>query len=338
MRKISFDELFEEANQEKIINIPDVEVVIEQLLQDDEIDEEFDYSGSSRKKLRKIVSLFNEQEFLLYGTAEEIHNCAVPLARVNMYDCACIILKRGLKSLEGSVDLLADYIRYGISCGRYEECEEYFLRLKGISKNQWNWRAFSFSIDYLLDKVNRTNGIRERNNIKKTANRLADEFISIIGKDQAYFDKAQVIRTFGGDNENTEETILLQGIHSLKVAPRCALRMSDILFERGEYKEAVELLKKCCINAFSPQPDISGSYSFLLSALSKTSELFSEYIDSDFSDKENVVMDIYKDFNTALEANLNNTYKQTANTAIKIIEAQTKYDYPYNNIEDQYDF
>lgn len=340
MRKIIFDELLEEVNQEKVINVPDIWEVIEQLLQKDEIDEDYtnlDYENGCRKRLRKIANLFNNKELLLYGTPEEIHNCAVPLARANMYDCACMILKRGLDSLEASIDLLADYIRYGISCGRYEECEEYFIRLKKISKKQWNWRAFSFSIDYLLDKINRVSDVRRRNILKKEAIKLSDEFVSVIGTDQAYFDKAQVLKIFGSDSVDTEETILLKGISSLKVAPRCALRMSDILFEKGEYKEAAELLKKCCINAFKPQPGISGSYSFLLSALSKTSDLFCEHLGGDFRDSENAVLDIYKDFNTAFKTNLNSTYEETANMAIRIIEAQTKYEYPYDHLDDRYD-
>lgn len=343
IEKINYDELIQEINQEKVITVSNVEDVLEHLIQsqetisDFEDFEDFEYTNSLRKKIRTLANIFSNKDFKVYGTADDFHNCAVTFARENMYDCACIILQRGLEESNVAIDLLADYIRYGISCGRYVDCEEYYNRLKKIPKKQWNWRAFSFSIDYLLDGINHTIDAKKRNGLKRTALKLSDEFISIIGTDQAYFDKAQVVKIFGKDTNETEESILQQGLNSLKVAPKCALRMSDIFFERGDYKEASELIKRCWINAFKTQPDINGSYSFLLSALSKTSRLFVENIDNDFSDSKSIVLDIYKDFNTAFESGLPEMYKGSANTAIKIIAAQTNFDYPYKNIDDPYD-
>lgn len=341
IEKINFDELIQEVNQEKAITVSNVEEVIEHLIQSQESVEsfeEFEYTNSLRKKIRTLADMFSNQDFKVYGTADDFHNCAVPFARENMYDCACMILQRGLEESNMAVDLLADYLRYGISCGKYVECEEYYNRLKKIPKKQWNWRAFSFSIDYLLDGINHTIDTKQRNDLKRTALKLSDEFIAVVGTDQAYFDKAQVVKTFGKAITETEESILQQGLNSLKVAPKCALRMSDIYFERGDYKEASELIKRCWINAFKPQPDINGSYSFLLSALSKTSRLFVENLDGDFSDNKSMVLDVYKDFNTAFESGLPKMYKDSANTAIKIIVAQTDCEYPYNNINDPYDF
>ena len=341
MDKITYEELRQEINQEKTINVPNVEKVIEQLLQTDIVDEDFedlDYAYSPRKKLRELAYLFNNMDLKVYGTADNIHNCAVPYAKENMYDCACIILKRGLEELDAAIDLLADYIRYGICCGKYRECEEFYNCLNEIPKKEWNWRAFSFSLDYLLDKLNRTREKRERSTLKRIVKKLSNEFVIIIGNDQAYFDKAQVLKTFGNDNTETEESVLYAGINSLKVAPRCALRLSDILFERGEYKEAAELLKRCCINAFKPQPDINSGYSFLLSALCKTSHLFDEHSDGNFKESKDTVLDLYKDFNTAIESGLASIYRGTANTAIKIVAAQTEFEYPYTNVNDPYDF
>lgn len=341
MKKITYEELIQEINLEGIINVFNVENVIEQLIQTDQEDEDFedmDYANSPRKKLRNLAFLFDNADLKVYGTADDIHNCAVPYARENMYDCACIILKRGLDELGAAIDLLADYIRYGISCGKYTECEEYYNRLNEIPQQEWNWRAFSFSIDYLLDKLNRIRNTEERAELKRMVIKLADQFVATIGNDQAYYDKAQVLKTLGNSISETEESVLQRGINSLKVAPRCALRMADILFERGEYQEAAKLLKRCCLNAFKPQPDINSGYSYLLSALSKTSGLFDEHSDGSFEDCEDAVLDLYKDFNTAIESGLAAVYRGTADTAIKIVAAQTGYEYPYTNVNDPYDF
>ena len=108
-----------------------------------------------------------------------------------MYDSACAIVKRGLEEAEADVDLLSDFIKYGILCGRQEECDRYFRELKdNISMEEWNWRAFSFSIDYLLDKLDHTRNRITRETLKNSLIELADDFIRAEGSDQSYFDKA----------------------------------------------------------------------------------------------------------------------------------------------------
>ena len=82
------------------------------------------------------------------------------------------------------------------------------------------------------------------------------------------------------------------GLNTLKVCPKCALLMYDKFFKRGEYKEAAQLLRKCCIDAFVPQSSINSGYSFLLSALSKISSLFYEHQDDSFENNKSVLLDI----------------------------------------------
>lgn len=343
MGKITYKKFIQETEQENILNVSDVKSVIDTLLRGDdngeyEEFEEVAYLNSTRKKLRIVADLFSNMELKVYGNVDDFHNCAVPYAKANMYDCACKVLERGLTGSEASIDLLSDYILYGIKCRKYEKCEEYYKRLNMIPKKQWTWRAFSFSIDYLLDKANRILDVGQREVLQQTVTGLTDEFIVSIGTDQAYFDKAQVIRTFGSYNEETEETVLYKGIDSLKSAPRCALRLADILVDRGEYKEAARLIRKCCVNAFKPQPDINGSYSFLLSALCNASWIFEEHLDSDYTDCKDTIKEIYRDFNVALERGLEDIYKDAATTSIKVVAALTGYEYPYSNIDDRYEF
>ncbi|MCM1237073.1 MAG: hypothetical protein NC489_43920 [Ruminococcus flavefaciens] len=344
MIRITFETLIYEAKKEGAIKVSDVEAVIERLIGKDDNEEEsddfknIDYENHSRGKLKRVAELFADEKMQIFGTADEIHNCAVIYARENMEDDACTILKCGIREWNAAVDLLADYIRYGISCKKKNECEEYYTRLKEIPKEQWNWRAFSFSIDYLMSQIDTTNNEEERNRIKENTIKLADEFIVSVGNDQAYFDKAAVIRKFNAEKLELEKSVLRQGIEQLKVAPKCALRLADILFEEGDYREAAELLYKVCINAFTLQPAVNCSHSFLLYALSKTSELFAENSEGSFEQCEDKVKGIYRDFNTAIESGLMETYKGTAQTAIKIIETQTGYEYPYTNAgEDNYD-
>ena len=349
MEQVQFEELMQSTQEEKTLILIEVQSVVEDLVQNAETEEneigEFNYLTSPRKKLRDIAKLFENNELRILGTSEDYHNAAVNYARQNLYDCACIILQRGLCAMPYSVDLLADLIRYRVSSGEHFLSKEPFCTLSHIEKERWNWRAFSFSIDYLLEEANLVESKKERNILKRKALLLADQFIQKEKSDQAYYDKAAVLNAFGSNSPNadsdvTEESVLRCGLEKVKVAPKCALRLADILFDRGDYAEAIEKLQRCCINAFKPQPDINGSYAFLLLGLSRASKLFDGENKSDYSNSEELVNLMYKDFHTAISNGLNGTFKKTADTAIKVIEAQTGFEYPYTDAdtEDPYDF
>lgn len=349
MRRIQYEELIQTAMKEKMISLPDVEIVVNDLIQGPDTDEfadetgNFDYENNPRRKLREIAKLFDTDntECKILGTADDYHNVAVNYAKQNIYDGACKILQYGLRVIPYSIDILADLVRYGISGGQYWLCEEPYNVLSKISKDRWNWRAFSFSIDYLIEKANHVESDIDRNNLKQQALVLADNFIEKNKSDQAYFDKASILREFGDDhiNNQTEQSVLQCGLDNVKSAPKCALRLADILFERGEYKDAIVNLWQCCTNTFKPQPDINSSYAFLLLALSKASELFSENQKEDYADSEKMIYALYKDFHTAIRNGLNSAFNRTAHAAIKVIETQTGYEYPYvdSETEDIYD-
>lgn len=343
MAKIRFEELIYIAAKENTLNMSDVEVVVDGLVQDlyeDAFDDEFGgefnetaYQASPRKKLRDIVGLFERDDLQIFGTADEYHNVAVNYARQNLYDGACRILQRGRRAIPYSVDILADLIKYGISGGQYEIGEESYHVLSGISRECWNWRAFSFSIDYLIAKADQVEAETERSELKKQALALADQFIAKENADQAYFDKSTILRAFGNDdlNNQTEESVLQLGLRQVKAAPKCALRLADILFEKGEYQRVIANLWQCCTNVFKPQPDINGNYAFLLLALSKASQIFAEQRD-DYADAEQSILSVYRDFHTAMDSGLNGIFNKTAKVALKVIETQTGIEYPYRDV------
>lgn len=340
MPKITYEDLLSIVKNEGTLSLASANSVVNQLLRSKSSCgdfEEFDYSDSSRKKLYEITRLFGNQEVMIYGIPDEYHNLAVSFAKADMHDFACEVIKRGLSTKPFSVDLLADYIRYGIFCERHDDCDQYFKRLNQIPLGQWNWRAFSFSIDYLLDKLNRTGSSVEVEVIRQKAVNLADRFIQLIGTDQAYFDKSIVLQSFSEGDLGMQKEVLTQGIKKLKVAPKCGLRLADILFEEGDYSNAAKIIKQCCLNLFKPQQDINGSYCFLLLALSNASALFQED-KSDYSGETDAILAIYKEFHTSLESGLNGVYKDTAITAVKVIAAQSGVSYPYTDAGTDFDY
>jgi len=333
---MTYDELIQETRNEEILRLSDAISMVEDLIVDQYDEYEDDYENSRQKRLRNIGDCFDDIAIQCIGDADDYHNLSVAYARNDMYDQACKVLNRGLMSMPFSVDLLADYIKYGLFCGKEKLCAEYYARLQEIPRDRWNWRAYSFSIDYLLDQLNRENDTEVLSNIKIDALSHANAFIKNIGVEQAYFDKSTVHRAFNEFDE--EHTVLLTGFELLKVTPKCALRLAVIGFDKGDFENAIIYLKRC-VGTPRPQPDIANSYAYLLLALGKTSILLG--LDSDengFTDDEKTVEGIYRDLHTAIDNGLSGVHKKTADATIKTLAAQTGIEYPYTDSDDQYDY
>ena len=118
-------------------------------------------AGEYRQFMIEII-----QNKKLSGTASDFHNLAVELSRKNLYELACRVLEIGLSfsPYANDVDLLADFLVYGIKCGKETECEKYFNLLSQIPKRRWKWRAFDFSVDYLQQKAERIHDDSELDN------------------------------------------------------------------------------------------------------------------------------------------------------------------------------
>lgn len=334
MNKMSYNELLLCAKEDHYITLYDVRLLVESLSQarqweDDDFDYDAeDYSRSPRQKLKTIARLFKDDTITISGTADDYHNIAVGFARNNDYLSACIVSERGLEKNQYDIDLLSDLLHYRLSAGEFDKCESLYDTLRSIGEFRWTWRAFSFSLDYLAKKVVHTASEQEAQSIVTEALRLADDYIARFPEDRAYFDKAELLRAFGGSVDQQEEAILREGINRLRVSPRCSLRYADILFERGKYTDALKALKRCFVNKFVPQPDINSDYAFLVMAFSKISLLFKNGQKANYTEDEVKINDAYKDIHTAVEG-LTGIFAQSAHSAVKAIQAQTGIDYPY---------
>lgn len=329
MYKKTFQELLAISSEEGILSLKDVSFVIKDLSASTDYDfEESAYSQSPGKKMRDLARLITDKELIIYADPNDFHNLAVDYARLNMYDCAVWVLERGLISYPYSPDLLADMILYGTESGQHVVSEKAYSNLMRLEKTSWGWRAYSFTIDYYLDKVKRLPEGKAREKLKEKIFSLVEEFTSF-GKlypeeaaDRAFSCKASVINELGGDE--TQEEVLRAGCAVINPAPQCALHLADIVFNRGEYGNALSFLNQCILAVQKAQPDISRSYVYLLCAMAKTSKLISETPSGDYSEKEFEIESIYRDFHSALaEHDINPLYEKAAKRTIKVLEVQT---------------
>lgn len=289
-------------------------------------------------ELRSLISDFcNQTE--VYGTENEFHNLAVHLAKSNLEDLACKVLDRGLK-MHKNVDLLADYLQYGLRCGYKDKCKEYYGVLKRIPKRIWTWRGFSFSIEYLQYKLdNDAVSEKEIDKIVKEIENIADEYIKRFPySEDSYLVRARVYQTVK-DNPDKELGILNECLENIKVCSRVALRCADIYFERGEYAKALERVQRALADANRTQGSINEGYGYYLAGLCKISMLSKDKSKVEATDIE----DIYAEFNSALLDfgwEIDRTYKEIIVKKTRNLRSRYSVEIPYNyeklieNIED----
>jgi len=249
----------------------------------------------SRSELYELIENFLSQEEQS-GDADDFHNFAAELARKDEYTLACQVLECGLTMFPKSVDLLSDYLRYGISCNKIEECKKAYKTLVKIPRRRWTWRGFAFSVDYLQYLI-------ERSDSDKVIDAKEKEILAIVADFRKYFPYSEESYRTEADvykdlNMHDEELSTLQaGLDNVLVAPQCALRCADIMFERGRYEEAAKAIERCISDATQTQTSVNEGYSYYLSALCKIAIAQKNGL----AMSANEVEEIYSDFNIALD-------------------------------------
>lgn len=289
--------------------------------------------GEAEKKARELIDEDNTEELYelaykllnqetVYGSEIDFHNFALNYSKKCAYDLACEILEKGLKQFPRSVDLLADYLQVGINCNRLAQCEEYFNTLFQIPKIRWTWRGFSFSIDYLLYLSNSLSE-DELPSMKEKMLSLADEYHAFFSTDEdPYICKADIYEFFN-DRKAVKE-ILSDATNIIIVCPKCSLRLSDMLFEEGDYDKSLAVLSKCLYQSIQTQDSVNHGYLYYLSGLCKTVLLLK---DASFQDKDRV-LDIYHDFSIAQKSGLQHAaYLRVMRRQIDILEIRSGVDY-----------
>ena len=268
-------------------------------------EEDFEDKQEKTLKLGELIQECCKDDIGLIGDVGVLHNVSVELAKHDYYDFACNILEKGLsdKKYYLNIDLLADYLKYAIysTYENLKKADKYYERLKMVEKGKWNWRAFDFSIDYLLalsemEDVNRNSIFDEALELALIYKRLMK---GTENEDKAYHTLAEVYLKRG--ERKKFETIIKEGIQ-LKNAPLCTLKWAEYLFDKGEYVEAKKYIIECCRMNTEIDSKINLGYPYILSALSRIMVLYNDF-DENEDEQMNEVQDelnrIDHDYNSA---------------------------------------
>jgi len=337
---LEYDAILGMIEEEKRINISLVAKVIQKLITDTknnpfaQEDEEGNatYKSSLRRKLKTIVAFFDNRSISCEGTNDDFHNLAVDIARQEMHYEACIILERGISIRPSAVDLLSDYILYGRNVPENRErCKQYFNILMDLPRSKWNWRAYSFSINHLLEERYYVSSLEEEEKIKEEAINIAKAFIKQYNDkrsdheyiDRAYSDLASVYSAFG--DYKKENMILKTCVSRYSRVPITSMHLAELEYSSGNYAEATQYLSNC-IGTIGPQASVNQGYPFLLRAHSNASILFNNEKHKELGEspdtRNNLIMSINRDLDTAEDLIDNETYLTSIKILRTIIEKQ----------------
>lgn len=199
-------------------------------------------------KIYDLIDIILQQK-TYEGNDSDFHNLAVVCALQEDYEIACQILDKGLAEYQYSRDLLADYLNYGMQCGRKEQCATAYQKLQEI-KDCWNWRAYLFSIDYLkclssIDGANIDEEVEEL--IREFQKKQPEKEEAYLAEAEYLYDKNKI--TSKDENERSFVSVLEYATSEkcpTRRTPKCDLKLADYYFNNGIHLDKViELLNRC---------------------------------------------------------------------------------------------
>lgn len=281
------------------------------------------------KRIGKAVLL----DDTICGEASDYHNLSVEFSRADDYLTAFMVVKKGLLQYPYNIDLLADGIYYGSNSKQYEACEELADTLLSRPFALWNWRAFTFLIDYYLGKSDWTEDTDKIFTFTDEALKIALAYQKVLSNNEKGFVAEYKIRSLRaqycfcnkGEIEKAEteqklsEDALKRAIDSKTFAAvQCCLSYADYLFEHQRYSEVVAICEQA-LQYGESQPSARIGYFLYLSAQSKDVLLHKE---RDFSNIERI-NDVFSDYMAAFKSVDSSTYKNNILNRVIILSSKS---------------
>lgn len=253
----------------------------------------------ARESLFETVKNFVEQPIQV-GDSDQFHNFAVALGGNGFDSLACDVLDCALVRFPMNLDLLADYLIYGIDCERMDQCAAHFATIESVERREWTWRCFSFGISYmnrLRDSFAKTP--EERSRYKKKAAELARAYKKYLPYEEGGYRETARLLT-------KQPEAMLKCLNEalsndlLGSCPTCAFEKAELLFKQKKYEEARDAINRSLEDSINQtQGGVKENYLFFLRGLCDYAILLQGVREGKLMEEENV-LGIYRDFNKAL--------------------------------------
>ncbi|MBQ6249819.1 MAG: hypothetical protein IJJ88_06360 [Oscillospiraceae bacterium] len=309
-------------------------------------------AGENAGDTDSLLSIVEQvtKEDRIRGSADDYHNLAVTFTReYDDYVSGFEIVVKGLQYYPNNVDLLADAIFYGSNAGKSAECETYLSELEAIPTVFWNWRAYSFSIDYLLQKVDWGEQLTPEDLLHLTdkALRYAQfEQVALSGEaevERGYLAEHKIrsvreryyrLMAKSQNSEKDSEKYIVQAEEEREAAEEvlkraindggfaatgCCLKLADMYFESKKYEDTIVVCRKA-LSSPQSQPSARLGYFLYLMAMSEDALLYEKNL---LGDKDRV-QDCYRDYVGAFRRNSGSrTYRDNILDRLAILEARS---------------
>lgn len=190
--------------------------------------------------------------------ADDFHNKSVAYARSGHCSKAVSLCQVGLKRFPLNVDLVADIIKYASDIGNNDVAERYFAVLRSVPVSRWNWRAFDFTLDYLMKADPYGN--------EETCRTIIANFRKYIPWDErADVSESELEEKLGHHDASLH--VLENAVQTHSNACQCALLLADAKFDRGDYEGVLQATSYGITASVQVQPAINVPYLLLLRIL-----------------------------------------------------------------------
>ena len=156
----------------------------------------------------------------------------------------------------------------------------------------------------------------ERSDSEKELEKLQKEMLDLAAAfrknlpydEESYRCEADIYKLLHRKKE--EEAVLRLALSKLKIAPKCALRLSDLLFDRGDYEEALTLIQRGLLDTMQTQRSVNEGYLYYLMGLTKMA-IAQQAEQAGTPISEETACDIYRDFDISLRQESRTAYVNT---------------------------
>jgi hypothetical protein len=267
--------ILEESKVKGYFSISQASTFTERCLSlNDSYDEDSSMERKDAFELAKKIVLAESQSS---GTIGDYYNYAGTFAKSDEYYWACEVLLCGLNKYSQNNDLLAYYLicaTNSSSIEHYKKCDNVYKTLQSLRPSRWNWRAYDFSISYLLDKINRGVG-GEPENIKSECLDLAYEYQKRIPtNERAYLAESNIYSAFEEPEKEInalEKAMKKNGLRIVGVA----FSLAEMYIERNKPKKALECVQRVLVDFAEINSRTTPARIYILSIISKTPLLMS---------------------------------------------------------------
>ena len=144
---------------------------------------------------------------------------------------------------------------------RLDTASEHYEELKkSVPVQRWNWRAFTFAFDYLLEVDPISN--------EEECRRIVENYKKYIPyEEKAYMAESELEMALG--NSERSMSVLEAAIAARENASQCALRLADMQLDRGLYENVIATTNYGIAASAETQPSINVPYLYYIRALAK---------------------------------------------------------------------